>query len=144
MRLTLKSSSSKRPFGVSVIVLLIVAYVLFMAAVFYLSLNSQDSSIAAQLVHIMNRTQIQAILSVELFILLAIAIGLWRLQRWAWLLLMAWVGIQMFFDLWDYFYGHHLHVASMLICVLIVFYINQREVKKAFTGKTLAGVKWTI
>jgi uncharacterized membrane protein (DUF2068 family) len=140
----LKSSSSKRPFGVSVIALLLIAYVLFMAAVFYLSINSQDSSIAAQLVHIMNRTQIQAILVVEIIILLVIAIGLWRLQRWAWLLLMIWVGIQMFFDLWDYFYGHHLHTASLLICVLIVFYINQREVKKAFSGKTLAGVKWTI
>lgn len=144
MEPTLKSSSSKRPFGVSVIALLLIAYVVFMAAVFYLSLNSQDSSIAAQLVHIMNRTQIQAILVVEIIILLVIAIGLWRLQRWSWLLLMIWVGIQMFFDLWDYFHNHHLHTASMLICVLIVFYINQREVKKTFSGKTLAGVKWTI
>jgi len=139
----LKSSPSKRPFGVSVIVLLIAAYILFTASVFYLSIKSQDSSISAQLVQIMNPTEIRAILVVELMILLAIAIGLWRLQQWAWFLLMIWVGIQMFFDLMDYFYGHEIH-ASMLISVIIVFYINQREVKKAFSGKTLAGAKWTI
>jgi uncharacterized membrane protein (DUF2068 family) len=115
---------------------------LFIAAVFYLSIKSQDSSISAQLVQIMNPTEIRAILVVELIILLAIAIGLWRLQQWAWFLLMIWVGIQMFFDLMDYFYGHNIH-ASMLISVIIVFYINQREVKKAFSGKTLAGAKWT-
>jgi len=139
----LKSSPSKRPFGVSVIVLLIAAYILFMASVFYLSIKSQDSSISAQLVNILNPTQVLAILAIELIILLAIAIGLWRLQQWAWFLLMIWVGIQMFFDLMDYFYGHEIH-ASMLISVIVVFYINQREVKKAFSGKTLAGAKWTI
>jgi uncharacterized membrane protein (DUF2068 family) len=139
----LKSSPNKRPFGVSVIVLLIAAYILFMASVFYLSIKSQDSSISAQLVNILNPTQVLAILAIELIILLAIAIGLWRLQQWAWFLLMIWVGIQMFFDLMDYFYGHEIH-ASMLISVIVVFYINQREVKKAFSGKTLAGAKWTI
>ena len=139
----LKSSPNKRPFGVSVIVLLIAAYILFMASVFYLSIKSQDSSISAQLVSILNPTQILAILAIELVILLTIAIGLWRLQQWAWFLVMIWVGIQMFFDLIDYFYVHEIHV-SMLISVIIVFYINQREVKKAFTGKTLAGAKWTI
>jgi hypothetical protein len=139
----LKSSPNKRPFGVSVIVLLIVAYILFMASVFYLSIKSQDSSIAAQLVNFLNPTQILAVLAIELIILLTIAIGLWRLQQWAWFLLMIWVGIQMFFDLMAYFYVREIH-ASMLISVIIVFYINQREVKKAFTGKTLAGAKWTI
>jgi len=138
----LKSSPNKRPFGVSVIVLLIAAYILFMASVFYLSIKSQDSSISAQLVNILNPTQVLAILAIELIILLAIAIGLWRLQQWAWFLLMIWVGIHLFFDLMDYFYGHHIH-ASMLISVIIVFYINQLEVKKAFSGKTLAGAKWT-
>jgi len=139
----LKSSPNKRPFGVSVIVLLIAAYILFMASVFYLSIRSQDSSIAAQLVSILNPTQVLAVLAIELIILLTIAIGLWRLQQWAWFLLMIWVGIQMFFDLMAYFYVREIH-ASMLISVIIVFYINQREVKKAFTGKTLAGAKWTI
>jgi len=143
MELPLKSSPNKRPFGVSVIVLLIAAYILFMAIVFYLSIKSQDSSIAAQLVNILNPAQVLAVLAIELIILLTIAIGLWRLQQWAWFLLMIWVGIQMFFDLMDYFYVHEIH-ASMLISVIIVFYINQREVKKAFTGKTLAGAKWTI
>lgn len=139
----LKSSPNKRPFGVSVIVLLIATYILFMASVFYLSIRSQDSSIAAQLVNILNPTQVLAVLAIELIILLTIAIGLWRLQQWAWFLLMIWVGIQMFFDLMAYFYVREIH-ASMLISVIIVFYINQREVKKAFTGKTLAGAKWTI
>lgn len=139
----LKSSPNKRPFGVSVIVLLIAVYILFVASVFYLSIRSQDSSIAAQLVSILNPTQVLAVLAIELIILLTIAIGLWRLQQWAWFLLMIWVGIQMFFDLMAYFYVREIH-ASMLISVIIVFYINQREVKKAFTGKTLAGAKWTI
>jgi hypothetical protein len=139
----LKSSPNTRPFGVSVIVLLTAAYILFMVSVFYLSIKSQESSISAQLVNILNPTQVLAVLAIELIILLTIGIGLWRLQQWAWFLLMIWVGIQMFFDLIDYFYVHEIH-ASMLISVIIVFYINQREVKKAFSGKTLAGAKWTI
>jgi lysylphosphatidylglycerol synthetase-like protein (DUF2156 family) len=140
---TAKSSPAKRPFGVSIIVLLIVTYILFASAVFYLSISSQESSISAQLGHVFDPGEIRVVLVIELFILLTIAVGLWRLQQWAWFLLMIWVGIQMFFDLMNYFYGHQIH-ASMLLSVMIVFYINQREVKKAFSGKTLAGAKWTI
>ena len=144
MELPIQSPSNKRPFGVSIIVVIIIAYTLLLAIVFYLSINPQLSINELQLMNsITNYYQFSVLLILGATIQIIIAIGLWRLQQWAWFLLMIWVGIQMFFDLMAYFYVREIH-ASMLISVIIVFYINQREVKKAFTGKTLAGAKWTI
>jgi uncharacterized membrane protein (DUF2068 family) len=67
---------------------------------------------------------------------------LWRLQRWAWMLLMIWMGLAMAMDILGRINGDPSHL-TMMINVIIVFYINQREVKKAFSGKTLAGEIWT-
>lgn len=63
-----------------------------------------------------------------------IVYGLWRLQRWAWLLLMIQLGLGMALYLWLYFNGIALYV-SMLLNVIAVFYLNQREVQQAFARK---------
>jgi hypothetical protein len=65
---------------------------------------------------------------------LLIVYGLWRLQRWAWFLLMIQLGVGMGLYLWLYFNGTALYI-SMLLNVIVVFYLNQREVQQAFARK---------
>jgi len=144
MELPIQSPSNKRPFGVSIIVMIIIAYTFLLAIVFYLSINPQLSINELQLMNsITNYYQFSVLLILGATIQLIIAIGLWRLQRWAWLLLIIWIGLQMISNLWEYFNFRHLQALSMIIDVIIVFYMNQREVKKAFSGKTFMGAKWT-
>jgi uncharacterized membrane protein (DUF2068 family) len=61
-----------------------------------------------------------------------IAIGLWRLQRWAWVSVMLWTGILLAIDLVEYL-RRHPDYPSMVACILVVFYLNQAEVQAAFT-----------
>jgi hypothetical protein len=144
MELPIKSPSNKRPFGVSIIILIDIAYALLLAIVFYLSINPQLSINELQLMNnITNYYQFSILLILGVIIQLVIAIGLWGLQRWAWLLLILWIGLEMILNLWQYFNFQHLQALSMIIDVIIVFYMNQREVKKAFSGKTFMGAKWT-
>jgi uncharacterized membrane protein (DUF2068 family) len=72
----------------------------------------------------------------------SIIVGLWRMQRFAWVLIMIQVGLSMAFDLWGYFHGYPSY-ASMLIDVIIVFYLNQREVQRAFSSAAGWGGEWT-
>jgi len=60
------------------------------------------------------------------------AVGLLRLERWAWVLAMLIVGVHMTFDLLRYFAVGDRPYAAMLLNVVVVFYLNQREVQRAF------------
>jgi hypothetical protein len=63
-----------------------------------------------------------------------VAFGLWRMERWAWIATMIWYGVTMaglliawtHDDLNAYEYG------LMVISVVAVFYLNQRDVQAAF------------
>src|SRR5512136_3095876 len=102
MELPIQSPSNKRPFGVSIIVLIIIAYTLLLAIVFYLSINPQLSINELQLMNnITNYYQFSILLLLGTAIQLIIVMGLWRLQRWAWLMLLLWIGLQMISDLWE-------------------------------------------
>jgi len=68
-----------------------------------------------------------AIILVEL----VIAFGLWHLNRSAWVLIMIQRGVSMAVNLWLYANGEPLYL-DMLLSVIIVFYLNQREVQQAF------------
>ncbi|HSD57266.1 MAG TPA: DUF2127 domain-containing protein [Methanotrichaceae archaeon] len=72
----------------------------------------------------------------------SIIVGLWRMQRFAWVLIMIQTGLFMISDLWGYFHGYPSYI-SMLIDVIIVFYLNQREVQRAFSSTAGWGAKWT-
>jgi uncharacterized membrane protein (DUF2068 family) len=63
--------------------------------------------------------------------------GLWRLRRWAWYLIMLQLGLGMTTDLYNY-YNEAPEYLSMLFNVLIVLYLNQREVQQAFVRRTHA------
>ena len=60
------------------------------------------------------------------------AVGLLRLKRWAWILAMLIVGVGLAQDVWSYFAQGEATYPSMFLEVLIVFYLNQRDVQRAF------------
>ncbi|MDD1742950.1 MAG: hypothetical protein LUQ47_06415 [Methanotrichaceae archaeon] len=77
-------------------------------------------------------------------VMAALVVGFWRMQRWAWVSGMILVGLAMAADLWGYFHGNH-YWFSMTINILIVFYLNQRDVLREFSGKEEPEVTaWTI
>jgi len=61
----------------------------------------------------------------------AIAAGLWRLKRWAWVAVMLWTGLTLAGALAYYLQGKP-EYALMVEGVVIVFYLNQRDVQQAF------------
>lgn len=58
-------------------------------------------------------------------------IGLWRLARWAWTLTMLTIGISLASLLYRYSQEDPLYL-NMLLNVLMVFYLNQRDVQRVF------------
>jgi len=68
---------------------------------------------------------------IGILITLVVAAGLWFLKRWAWFLVMLQLGVRMLVLLRLYYSGQPQYV-EMLLSVLTVFYLNQREVQRAF------------
>ncbi len=75
---------------------------------------------------------------VEIGLLLAFAlfqvvlvVGLWQMRSWAWLLVMIVTGLTMALQIWRYFQGFP-DYPGMAINVLVVFYLNQRDVQRVF------------
>jgi hypothetical protein len=62
---------------------------------------------------------------------IVIAIGLWRLQRWAWVATMLWFGFTMAEALITYRAGESQY-GIMVLSIITVFYLNQRDVRLAF------------
>ena len=62
---------------------------------------------------------------------LTASLGLLRLKRWGWTLSMILVGTTLAYNIWLYFQGntHYLDMASQII---IIFYLNQRDVQAPF------------
>jgi hypothetical protein len=128
-------STGKRPFGVTVIIVLQLITVLELVADI-LAVQAGQPSLFLQEIR-----DPQLVLGVELvttLVLLAISLGLWRLQRWAWFLIMIQLGVSMASNLWRYANGVPLHL-NMLLNVIMVFYLNQREVQHAFHGRAELG-----
>jgi hypothetical protein len=62
------------------------------------------------------------------------AFGLWRLQRWAWVTTMLWVGFVLIVALLAYFDGRPSYPV-MTLGVLQVLYLNQSRVQAVFRGR---------
>ena len=130
-----EQSRRKRPFGVRVIVILQFLSILSLAIDYWESIWQFPSPVPELI------GQDEVALVFALFTVLyqfVVTIGLILLQRWAWLLIMVQLGLGMAFDLWAYSNGTPLY-ASMLISVLMVFYLNQRDVQQAFGYGRVAG-----
>ena len=67
------------------------------------------------------------------FLTLAV-IGLLLLKRWGWILTMIMTGIGLSLSIWSYFSGTPRYI-PMLIYIVIVFYLNQRDVQSPFLNK---------
>jgi hypothetical protein len=120
--------SPRRPFGVTVIATAMVANALIAAVRVYLNGFDFEQYL---------RPDAYFDLAGPLFGVLGIvfSIGLWRLRRWAWVAVMLWAGLNMTQALVSYFRGDQQYVA-MALSVVIVLYLNQREVQLAFIEVT--------
>lgn len=67
------------------------------------------------------------------FLVLAV-LGLLLLKRWGWILTMILTGIGLAFSIWTYFQGNP-HYITMVFDLVIVFYLNQRDVQSPFLEK---------
>jgi len=63
-----------------------------------------------------------------------VIVGLWLLQRWAWLMVMISTGITLIFALWRYFEGSPDYL-GMLLNVAVVFYLNDRSVQRTYARR---------
>jgi hypothetical protein len=123
-------TTNGRPFGVTVIATAMVANAVFAGVRTYLG----DSTVAWD-------DMLQRGFYFELFgpfvggIGLIVSVGLWRLRRWAWIATMTWAGINMAQALWAYWIGEPQYTA-MALSVVIVLYLNQRDVQLAFIEST--------
>jgi len=65
-------------------------------------------------------------------------LGLLWLKRWGWVLTMILTGVGLSLNIWNYFQGKPNYV-SLVVYLVIVFYLNQREVQAAFEFKGSSG-----
>lgn len=130
----------RRPFGVYVIITLqlfsIVAG-LFVFAAEYLAFNYPELNIDLELGFPLSGPEFW-IANLQLAIVLVLSvisvIGLWRMQRWAWYLTMLELGFSMVINISMYFNGNANYV-DMFLNVLTVFYLNQKDVQRAFVRR---------
>lgn len=125
---------SRRPFGLkALIVLLVLQALLSILVVMSLLLvepllQSQGNLLSELLDAQVSNVIVYTILAV---LRLLVAIGLWRLQRWAWLWMMVQLAVSMAMDIQTYYTGQPIYF-SMLLNVILVFYLNQHEVQALF------------
>jgi uncharacterized membrane protein (DUF2068 family) len=67
-----------------------------------------------------------------------LAFGFWQLRRWAWIWVMISQGYTLTLDCWKYFQGQPEYL-PMSISVIIVLYLNQREVQRVFRRANQTG-----
>lgn len=140
--------SPRRPFGVYVLVVILLLGV-FVAALEIVRAQAQLVGIWAQADELLRDRSGLVTLGVRLFsdpalvtvfngVLIAVwvvlILGLWLLQRWAWLLLMISTGVTLTFALIRYFEGNPDYL-SMLINVAVAFYLNDNSVQRAFSRR---------
>jgi hypothetical protein len=119
----------RRPFGVVVLALIhLIFAALGLAAVAGITQARPGTGTAVLLEALGDFNDLAAILAV---IMCLIAIGLWRLDRWAWYLAMIWTGLGLALQILLYLNGHGNYV-YMAVYVIEAFYLNQREVKEVF------------
>lgn len=145
----------RRPFGVTILIILQILSILAIVAIdlaflevilletpYLTLLQGQDriSTVMAEAILGLDLAVIKSIASITLMVIISAGViffrlvlifGLLWLRRWAWVLVMVQVGLLMILDLWSYFIGEPAYF-SMIANVVMVFYLNQREVQLAF------------
>ena len=128
------SERVQRPFGLKAIVALLLVQALAGAVVVaaYV-LGSQNPFV--QLSAIPTTLSAASVLVISQLVLaplrLAAAIGLWRIQHWAWLLTMILLAYTLAFEIIAFFLAQP-NFLMMVLGVATVFYLNQHEVQDLF------------
>jgi hypothetical protein len=135
-----KSDKKKNPMAVTVIAVAIVVLFLLRLVQVYAPLirhNYFRGGISGPLFNGLSLTPLGSdLFSASSYLALSLAgifvlIGFLRLQRWSWVLLMAWTGISLVISLVDYFYSHA-NYAVMASNVIIAFALNIPAVQHIF------------
>jgi len=129
------SKRGKRPFGIYAILLFLALLVLSNGVDVLRAL----AGLAPYTLPEVGALALQVLNAVIAVFCAVLAVGLWQMRDWAWYAAMIASGLSMFFTIWRHFYGGQPYVTMLL--VVIVFYLNQREVKAAFRGVREAEAK---
>ncbi len=121
----------KRPFGIIVIIVLQLLSAMIAALDMYLEYTGTIDFLFVQSIRIGG---IPTFNMVAIILGLVTSFGLWQLKRWAWFLIMIQLGVSMAGGLWLYKQGTPFYT-NMIVDVITVFYLNQREVQYAFERK---------
>lgn len=128
----MESEQVKRPFGIYAIMVL---QLLNIAANFFGFVRLQMGMSTLVLPNV-NDVRVIGIVNIVVAVLLLLVVwGLWRLKYWAWFSTMVLTGIALIFGIWQYWHGATPY-ASLLINALIVFYLNQNDLRRLFEGKS--------
>jgi hypothetical protein len=132
---------SKRPIGVIIVILglIILAIELVVIAVFAATSRSGQSSLLPVVGHleallqlpVLPRTALVAVSVLLAIALLVIGVGFWQWRRWAWVGVMCLAALLLSANLLASVYGAADYFA-MSIAIILVFYINQRDVQRRF------------
>lgn len=117
----------KRPFGLFIII----GLQLIEATLLILGLMGEKSIIQYLRVLVQNPIFYSWFGWVLVAVLLLAVVGLLFLKRWGWILSMIMTGIGLAYAIWSYTQGDP-HYLPMVIYLVIVFYLNQRDVQAPF------------
>ena len=135
------SAAKRRPFGLNAIIVTQVLLALLSAGLLVLAVFAITVAYAGGHTDVLAAVNlgIDDVVTMVLMVIvnLICAVGLWRRRRWAWFLTMLQLGVFMLSDLYSYFTGDAVetYAWSMLLNVIMVFYLNQREVQALFMAK---------
>ena len=124
------SKKIKRPFGVNVLLVAIVALAVYGGLDVLRILKGAPSEILPNLEYFISLILYGGILAY----LVILAVGLWQMQSWAWFLAMIGGGLTLFYCIWHYVRGGSPYVVMGLVIVM-VFFLNLTEVKAAFQAQ---------
>ncbi|MFN2196797.1 MAG: hypothetical protein ACK2UW_11810 [Anaerolineales bacterium] len=124
----------RRPFGLYVIIAL-----QLIAAIFLTLVLLSEKTIAPYLeVLVQNPVYYSWFGWVLIGFLVLAVVGLLFLKRWGWILTMILTGLGLLYSILSYFLGNP-HYLSMVIDLVIVFYLNQHDVQSAFLRTNTLG-----
>ena len=126
---------TRRPFGVYAIIALLTLRAL---AVYLDLVRVRQNLFPLVLPPLRNETTVTVLVGAILLVVAVIIIGLFLLQRWAWIAAMILIGVNLLTAIIDYLSGGDPFTA-MLLDVVSVFYLNQQGVQAAFERQPAAG-----
>lgn len=129
-----RNKAGRRPFGLYIIAVLQVIIALLLA----LALLGVDESLPYLKLLISNPFFYSWAGWVLVGFLALAILGLLWLKRWGWVLTMILTGVGLSLGIWNYFQGKPNYV-GLVVYMVIVFYLNQREVQATFEFKGNSG-----